>query len=387
MVLKFRQDYPNVASISRSALGGNFQVFRRHCGPGVKICPAVKADGYGHGISIVAKVLAEAGADMFAVANLAEAQELSSIVPGREILVFGPIHGGFEGSQELAEALRAGYHLTLADMGGAKVLAEAGAVLKTTARVHIKVDTGMGRMGALMGEALELARFVKEQNALECKGLYTHFATADHADASFTHEQLASFKEFLARAAGIGLEGCLIHTANSAASLGMRESHFAMVRPGISVYGYWPSAAMAGLKVVEGLEPILRLESRIVLVKDLPTGHSCGYGQTFRAQRPTRIGIVPIGYADGYRRCFSNRGMMQIRGKFVPVVGRVSMDQTILDLTDLPEVRDGDVVKVISEKREDPNSVESLAKLADTIPQEITCLLGRRIARRAVESL
>ena len=187
----------------------------------------------------------------------------------------------------------------------------------------------------------------------------------------------------------------LIHAANSAALLGLQESHFTMVRPGISTYGYWPSSsfakrfaeqgqAMGAMKVLEGLRPALRLESRIVLIKELPVGHTCGYGRTFRAQRPTRVGIVPVGYEDGYRRSFSNKTVMLIGRRPVPVIGRVSMDQTIVDLTDQPQVKTGDVVTVISEKREDPNSVEALAQTADTIAHEITCLLGRRIVRRAV---
>jgi alanine racemase len=166
--------------------------------------------------------------------------------------------------------------------------------------------------------------------------------------------------------------------------LAMADSHFTMVRPGISTYGYWPSRDMAEIKILEGLKPILRLDSRIALVKELPAGHSCGYGRTFQAQRPTRIGIVPLGYADGYRRSFSNKAVMLIDHCPVPVIGRVSMDQTIVDLTDQPQVNTGHVVTVISEKRDDPNSVEALAELANTIPHEITCLLGRRIARQAV---
>ncbi len=385
MTLEFSKSYPTVASISEAALRGNFEVFRKQCGTGVKICPAVKANAYGHGVSIVAPVLAEAGADMFAVANIAEANELAKIVPGKEILVFGPVQGQSWARTDLSEALQGNYHLTIADLKGARALAEAARAAGVVGRVHVKVDTGMGRMGVLPGPGLELVRFVSRQGPLRLEGLYTHFATADETDVSFAREQLRCFEEFIRAGQDVAGEVGLIHAANSAALLRMADSHFTMVRPGISTYGYWPSRDMAGIKILEGLRPILRVESRIVLIKELPAGHTCGYGRTFGAQRPTRVGIVPVGYEDGYRRSFSNKTVMLIGRCAVPVIGRVSMDQTIVDLTDQPQVKTGDVVTVISEKREDPNSVETLAQMADTIAYEITCLLGRRIARRAVE--
>lgn len=384
MTLNFDANYPNVAKISRAALRSNFQIFKRLCGAGVKICPAVKANAYGHGVEIVAPVLAEAGADMFAVANLAEAQELAGIVPAVPILVFSPLQGDSSDKEALLDAVRAVFHLTVADIDGAGAIAAASKKQGIIGRVQIKVDTGMGRMGVSPEAAVELTKYVCGEPALKLEGLYTHFASADEADASFAAEQLGCFNEFLQAAQEITGEVPLIHAANSAALLRMRESHLSMVRPGISTYGYWPSEAMAGIKALADLQPIMRVESRVVLVKDLPAGHTCGYGRTFRAHRPTRVGIVPIGYDDGYRRLFSNRTVMQVGGKDVPVVGRVSMDQTILDLTDTPQVQPGDTVTVISEYREAPNSVEKLAEIARTIPHEISCLLGRRIKRQAV---
>ena len=239
-------------------------------------------------------------------------------------------------------------------------------------------------MGALPQCALELVKFVSGQSGLQLEGLYTHFATADEEDPAFTLEQLRCFNEFLQAATRIVKDIPFIHAANSAAALRFAESHFNMVRPGISIYGYPSSVALGDLEAVGELRPALRLECRLVLVKDLPKGHSCGYGRTFRAGRDTRIGIVPIGYADGYDRAYSNRAVMSVASERAPVIGRVSMDQTILDLTDIPQSKLGDVVTVISEKRHEPNSVEALAKLADTIPYEVTCRLGRRIDRLAV---
>ena len=374
----------NIARISEAAIRQNYQVFRERCGPSVKICPAVKANAYGHGISIVAPVLAEAGVEMFSVANILEAQELSSIVPSVPVLIFSPVQVGVTEKDLLVEAIESAYHLTIADMSGAKLLSKVADSVSKRVPVYIKVDTGMGRMGALPGAALELVKFVSSQAVLKLAGLYTHFAIADEADAAFTHEQLGCFNEFLKAAKKITNESLLIHTANSAAALRFVESHFDMVRPGISIYGYQPSRALSELEPVKNLRPSLRLESRLVLIKDLPQGHTCGYGRTFTASRQTRIGIVPIGYGDGYDRSYSNRAVMTVAGGRAPVIGRVSMDQTILDLTDLPQAQPGDIVTVISEKRDEPNSVEALAELANTIPHEVTCRLGRRIARLAV---
>ena len=351
----------------------------------MKICPTVKANAYGHGLSIIAPVLARAGAEMFSVANILEAQELEALTTGVPILVFSPVQAGVNEKEVLTEAIESGLHLTIADMSGAKLLGESAAASAKRPLVHIKVDTGMGRMGAVPERALQLVDFVQSQGVLQLEGLYTHFAGADEADPAFTFEQLRCFNEFLDAAGRIAGKVPLIHTANSAAALRFVESRFSMVRPGISIYGYYPSRALSDLEPVKKLRPALRLESRIVLIKDLPKGHSCGYGRTFRADRPTRIGIVPIGYADGYDRAYSNRAVMLVGGATAPVIGRVSMDQTILDFTDMPQVRPGDVVTVISEKRDEPNSVEALAELANTIPHEVACRLGRRIARVAVQ--
>ena len=385
MTLRFPKDYPNIAKISKAALRQNFQVFRNHCGHKVKLCPAVKANAYGHGIEIVAPVFAQAGTDMFAVANLAEAWELSELTPGLDILVFSPDPRHGSDKATMCGAVRAGFYLTVTDEPTLKCLAECAEAMDTAARIHIKVDTGMGRMGVLPTAAMKLISYILKTPALRLEGLYTHFATADEADASFAAEQLRRFEDFLVDAKRLDGEVPLVHAANSAAILGMPESHFNLVRPGISAYGYLPSEPMAGLKVMSGLSPVMRVESQLVLVKNLPTGHTCGYGRTFRANRPTKVGIVPIGYDDGYRRLFSNRAVMQVREAQAPVIGRVSMDQTILDLTEVPAAEIGDTVTVISERRDDPNSVENLAAMADTIPHEITCLLGRRIMRQAIE--
>ena len=245
------------------------------------------------------------------------------------------------------------------------------------ASVHVKIDTGMTRSGIGAEEAPALVHQARRQPGVALAGLYTHFASADHADKRSAHEQLDRFSAAV-RACGSDAAGLMLHAANSAAAIDLPESHLDMVRIGIAMYGYQPSDEMHTRLPLRG---ILRLVGRLVQVKEVAAGARIGYGLTHRFDRPAKVGLLPIGYADGYCRCFSNRAVMRIGGRIAPVRGRISMDQTAIDLTDLPEVRVGDEVEIVSPDPEAPNSVESLARLADTIPHEITCGLGARIRR------
>ncbi len=236
----------------------------------------------------------------------------------------------------------------------------------------------MARAGVWYQEAARLLAIVGAEPRLRLSGLYTHLATADEADKSFAREQLRRFAEVTA-AAGDGL--CR-HAANSAALMDLPESHLDMVRPGISVYGYRPSAEVANPLP---LEPCLRVTARLLQVKTVPAGTATGYGLEHTFERPARIGLVPVGYGDGYPRALGNRGQMRILGREVPVRGRVSMDQVVIELTEVPAARAGDEVEVVAADPAAPNSLERLARLAGTIPYELTCALGPRCRRRLVE--
>jgi alanine racemase len=215
------------------------------------------------------------------------------------------------------------------------------------------------------------------------EAVYTHFATSDEADLTYANQQLASFRDAVG-----GIDVLMRHAANTAAIFRLPESHFDMVRPGVGVYGYWPDPIVPP---PVPLRPSLKLVGRLVAVKRVPEGQAVGYGCTFVTQRPSVLGLVPIGYEDGYLRSLSNRAVMTLRAgsdrrAMVPVVGRVSMDQTVVDVTDVADVREGEPMVIIDDDPDAPNSVAALARLMNTIPYEVTCNLGRRVHRVAVDT-
>ncbi|MCG3177747.1 MAG: Alanine racemase 1 [Phycisphaerae bacterium] len=381
---------PLIAWISRRALADNLAAFRRRVGPGVGVCAMIKADGYGHGQQLVASELAAAGVEFLAVARLEEAVAIRRLGIDRPILLCEPAvdpNGDSFFADRLAAICRVdGLRVTVADAAAAAALARTAARLDRRVAVHLKIDTGMGRVGALPDDADAVARVIESATHLTLEGLYTHLATADEPGDAFAREQFDAFFALVEAWAARGRRPRWVHAANSAAALRFPHPRLTLARPGIVLYGYPPGP---GMPADCPLSPILRLTGRIIFVKDLPPGHPVGYGCTWRSDRPTRLGLVPIGYGDGYKRAFGNRAMMQVGGRDVPVVGRISMDLTTIDLTDLPDggrgVRAGATVTVISEHAADANSVEKLARLADTIPYEITTSLGTRVRRVLVD--
>jgi alanine racemase len=370
-----------VAEISIGAVRGNLQLLRQRVGPDVRICPAVKANCYGHGLELLWPIIAEE-ADAMAVATAAEAMELRRLGYDGEILMFFTPCSlpGAESHQTLIDLIDQGVTLTIVSSGGVEAVARAAGDLGAEANVHVKIDTGMGRSGVLHNIAAGLVARVRAERSLKLTGLYTHFATADEADKSYALKQLDNFRSAV-DACGGG-EGLVLHAANSAATIDLPDTHFDMIRPGISVYGYQPSGDM---HTVLPLRPCLRLRSILMQIKDLDAGSAVGYGLTHTFDRPARVGLVPVGYADGYSRAVSGKTSMRIGGADIPVCGRVAMDQVIVDLTDVPSARIGDEVEVISSDPSASHSVESIAGLAGTIPYEITCGLGGRIVRQLTE--
>ena len=370
------------AEISVSAVRHNLRLLRGCVGADVRICPAVKADCYGHGLALLWSVIAEES-DAMAVAGAAEAIELRELGYAGELLMFFTpcsLPAGEASGGTLKELMRRNVTLTVVSSTDVEAAVRAAGELGIEAPVHIKIDTGMGRSGVGHNAAVELITRVRSERSLRLTGLYTHFATADEADKSRALTQLDNFRGAVDTCRGD--EDLTIHAANSAAAIDLPASHFDMIRPGIAVYGYQPSDEMHN---VLPLRPCLRLTSLLMQIKDLPPGSSVGYGLTHTFDRAARVGLVPAGYADGYPRGLSGKVSMRIGEVDVPVCGRVSMDQVIVDLTEVPSARIGDEVEVISPDPSAPHSVENLARLAGTIPYEITCGLGRRVRRTAVE--
>ncbi len=375
-----------VARINLDALLHNVTVLRSQCQPGVRLCAALKGNAYGHGVQIVAPVLAATPIRMAAVATLGEAIELRELGWNKPILLFGPIFADGEPArrnERLRAVLDHDLTVTAVDFYGVRDLADLARQRDKVIRCHIKIDSGMGRMGISPGGAVQLAERLHTIDNLKIEGVYTHFASADESDKTFCHEQLAAFKQALARLREAGVRPWLVHAAATSALLDVPESHFDMVRPGIGLYGLYPSDQVGNRP---DLRPVLEVASRVVLVKRIKAGQAVGYGQTWRADRDSVIGIVPIGYHDGYLRSLSNRAVMTVRDCHAPVVGRISMDQTVLDLTDVPGAAVGDEVIVIDDDPAAPNSAAALARILGTIPYEVTSLLGSRVARVACTS-
>jgi alanine racemase len=371
------------AEISTSALKANLALIRQRLASDTAICAVVKADCYGHRWSQCGDAIA-AAADWLAVATPDEAITVRQSACRLPLLLF--VSGGFLGAiagDLLEELILRDVALTLTDTADLAATSAAADRVGQSARVHVKVDTGMSRSGVPADEASELVRLARQQPGVALTGLYTHLASADSADKTSAREQLARFRAAV-RACGPDADGLMLHAANSAAAIDLPESHLHMVRIGIAMYGYQPSDEMQTRLPLRG---IMRLTGRLTQIKQLAAGARVGYGHTHQCDRPTRVGLVPIGYADGYSRQFSNRAVMRIGERIAPVVGRISMDQTIVDLTDLPEARVGNEVEIVSPEPEAPNSVENLARLADTIPYEITCRLGGRIRFSTAEAM
>lgn len=368
-----------LAQINTDDLLHNYHALRDRCGPGVRLCAPLKANAYGHGARVVAPVLHRAGAECAAVATLPEAVELREIGWNRPILVLGnvlAIGDEAERRERLSVAARHRLSLTLTDETALEALGRLD--VSTPIDVHVKVDSGMGRMGATPAETIDLLERIGKTRQVRPVGIYSHFATADFEKLELAQRQLSTFREVLRAAAPRLPGGVLRHLANSAATIVMPEAHFDMVRPGLALYGYAPSRHL--LDKIE-LRPILRLVSHVSLVKTLPAGHCVGYGMTFTTQRTTRLGIVPAGYADGFVRSLSNASVVGTRLGDAPVIGRVSMDQFAIDLTELREIAPGDEVTLIDNRVDRPNSVQAIANRLGTIPYEVTCLLGHRIDR------
>jgi len=364
------------AEISASAVAGNLSLLRGLLAPGVKLCAVVKADCYGHGLALLLETL-QAGADCLAVATPQEAIDLRGLGYEGAILMFFSACAFADGQERLdalAELISRNITLTVTSGRELDVVAETAAKVAAQAVIHVKIDSGMGRSGIPAESAGPLIRQARAQRGVKLEGIYTHLATADEADKSYARKQLERF--LAAVQAGGGRDGLVIHAANSAGTIDLSEARLDMVRPGIAVYGYQPSDEMHHRLP---LRPALRLTARLMQVKNLPAGSRCGYGLTHTFARPSRVGLVPVGYADGYLRCLSNRATMRVAGCDAPVRGRVSMDQVIIDLTDAPSATIGDEVEIISPDPDAPHSVANLARLAGTIPYEITCLLGKRL--------
>jgi alanine racemase len=358
--------------IDLGAIAFNLQGIRKQVAP-AGIMAVVKADGYGHGALQVSRLALQEGAEYLAVAVVDEALALRKAGIAAPILVFG----GF--SPEDAP-LFVDWELdaTLYDTRSLALLARAAKKRGRAVRVHVKIDTGMGRLGVEWRQAADFVEQVHKTEGVELQGLYTHFATSDALDKSYAHLQLIRYKQVVEEVEGRGIRIPLKHTANSGAILDMPGSWFDMVRPGIMLYGHYPSA-----ETTESIEihPAMSFKTAVIQVKTLQRGESVSYGRTFIADKPTVIVTLPAGYADGYNRLLSNRGQILLHGKRCPVVGRVCMDLIMAVAEEGEEIGVGDEVVLFGKQGREEVSVASLCDLLGTIPYEVTCWISRRVPR------
>jgi len=332
----------------------------------------VKANAYGHGLIEVARTLQRQDVDFLGVATLDEAVALRREGIKVPILVLGAIL-----SQEIDAALDYDVSLTVCDKELACRLNTKAKALNKTVPVHIEIDTGMGRIGLWHEQAYEFVKMFTRMKNLQMEGIYTHFASASR-DNFFTGYQLTSFENLLKRLARGNVRFDYTHAANSIALIDLKKSYFNLVRPGIIVYGIYPKRSFA--RILK-LKPALSLKTRIVYLKDVPQGRSISYGRTYITERPTRIATLPIGYADGYARILSNRASVLVRGQKAPVVGKVTMDQIMVDVGHIKGVKVGDEVVLIGRQAQAEMRVEEIARVCKTIPYEIVCSITNRVPR------
>jgi alanine racemase len=360
------------AEIDLDALTHNLAVIRRHAGPGVRLMLVVKADAYGHGAVAVAHHAVRCGVAALGVGTSHEALELRAAGLRVPILVLGTIL-----QEESAALLRHGVEVGIHASDRVAQLDRLGERLRLKARVHLNVDTGMGRLGVLPDQAPRLLEAIRAARFVELAGLMTHISSPLGGLASGTSDQIASFLAVLRHAESLGLRPDSVHVANSATLFTGVRGPFDTVRPGISAYGILP----AELPGASELKPVMSLRSSVVFLKDLPVGAPVGYDSSWTAQRPTRIATLPIGYNDGLPWRLSGRGESLIGGHRAPILGRISMDYTTIDVTEIPGVQVGDAATFLGRDGDQCMPVEELARRAGTIPYEITCSIGKRVQR------
>lgn len=372
---------PTWAEIDLNALAHNFHVIRNQVGPALKILAAVKANAYGHGAVECARRLESEGVDWFGVALPEEGMELRAAEITRPILCLGGIWKGQEDACVQQGLTPVVYRLETIER-----LDRVARDAKVTVDVHVKVDTGMGRLGVRADEVAEFAAALKQFANIRVDGLMTHLAAADEeAKEEFTNSQLDKFEEAISIFRAKSFQPTYIHAANSAAAFANPRARGNMVRPGGTLYGFTRDVLPSSVGTPP-LHSVMSLHSRIMLLKKVPPGEKLGYGCTFETQRESLIATIPIGYDDGYRRALSNRGRVMVRGQFAPVVGRVSMDLTLIDVTDIAGVDIDDQVTLLGAQGDQVITAEEIGERAGTISYEITCGISHRVPRRYLDN-
>ncbi|MFO7560564.1 MAG: alanine racemase [Desulfobacterales bacterium] len=369
------------AEIDLRAVARNTRELRRITNPKARMMAVVKANAYGHGVLKISKTVLANGADALGVARIDEALLIRNSGIDAPILILG-----YTSPDHTASLIRYDLTQTIGSREFAESFSEAAGKEKAALKIQLKIDSGMGRLGFMPDRSNAFSRILKEMEViirlpnLLVQGIYTHFARADLKDKTSSYQQLEIFNELVERLhLSMGFETPIRHAANSAAVIDMPDTHLDMVRPGIALYGLYPSQEVDRNKIL--LQPVMELKSRILHLKKVPAGFPVSYGGTWRATKKTTIATVPIGYADGYNRLLSSTGHMLVCGKKAPIAGRVCMDLTMLDVGDIPETCVNDEVVVFGRQENASIFADEIAKTLGTINYEIVSTITERVPR------
>jgi alanine racemase len=370
---------PNWAEVSLGALRRNFRALRLLVGRGVELCAVVKADAYGHGARECSRALQDEGAGWFGVTSTAGGLNLRQAgISGRILLMTG-FWQGEEGElihHRLTPAVWESWHLD-------RLQQRVATSRISSLPVHLKVDTGMGRLGVPLAELPAMLAQLRAAHHLALEGVFTHLASAEVAGAADVERQLACFDQAIAQVRRQGFSPTWFHAANSAAMVCCPAARRNLVRPGISLYGYYLPFSGAPVQP-PSVEPVLSWKTRVISLRQHESGSALGYNGTYVTTRPSRIAVLPVGYADGLSRRLSSRGRVIVRGAYAPIVGRVSMDISLVDVTDIPGLEIGDEVTLIGASQGLRLTAWDLAQAADTIPYEVLCSISKRVPRKYV---
>jgi alanine racemase len=366
----FPRGRPTFCGIDHEALRWNLRQIRQKIGPRVKVLCMVKANGYGHGALEISHTLASVGADAFGVATLEEAVQLRQAGIQATVIVLAGVF-----PDQLDTFLEYKLIPVIHDVISFRELDKQSSNRQVQLGVHLKVDTGMGRLGFSAAEADQWIGDIKQTKSLQIQGVFSHFSHAESVQGDYTRKQLKIFKRVVEQLRSASLLPPLVHLANSAATITLPEAYFDMVRPGLILY---PSAEM---REQITLKPVLSWKTKILQLKKVPSGASISYGQTFITDRESLIATLPLGYADGYPRLLSNRGEALVRGERAPIAGRVCMDLTMLDVTDIRNVRQGDEVVLLGRQGGAEITADEVAAWSNTISYEILTSIGTRVPR------
>ena len=362
------------AKVDLDVIRDNLIALMKNTEEGTKVCAVLKTDGYGHGAVPIARAIQDIVWG-YAVATLDEALNLRLNQVREPILVLGYIPWN-----RFSEAVKEEIRITVFEKEQAKRLSEAAQKLGKKAYVHIKVDTGMGRIGLFPDEkSKKVIKDISDLPFLQLEGIFTHMATADMKDKTAAQKQVRIFKDFINEMKKEGIRFPICHCSNSAGIIEMKDAHMDMVRAGISLYGFYPSEEVR--KDLVSLYPALELKSCVSYVKEVPADTPISYGGTYVTSKPEKIATIPVGYGDGYPRALSNKGYVLIHGKKAPICGRVCMDQMMVNVTEIDGVKEGDEVTLIGQDGGNKITVEELADLAGTFNYEFVCGLGKRVPR------